>query len=351
MGLVDQLTIRENRDWEAPGSFSRDSAVALACCAVAVLLGAIHAFSARNNIGPDGISYLDISDLIRRGDWMDAVNAYWAPLYPATLAIGLGLLKPSPYWEFSAAQITNFLIYIGALGSFSFLLKTFIEHVNRTARETNVSFPLPRWLWLILGYTFFVWCSLELIGMGHVNPDTDHPDTLLSIFLYLAAALLLRIKMGSVRWRTYCCLGLVLGVGYLVKSPMFPLGVMFVLASVFAAGNLMRGLRLGLVAASLFLAISAPFVYRISKATGHLTFGDNAVINYTSNINQLPRYYWRKSVADPLSSRTYPARQVFAYPAVYQFTMPLRGTYVYWYNPAEWYRGTKAKFDPGDNSR
>jgi hypothetical protein len=346
----EPLIIPETREVKRPRSFWDDWRVVLACLSASALLGAIHALGGRHNMGPDGISYLDLSDVIRRGDWANAVNAYWAPLYPATLAMVLGILKPSPYWEFSAAHLANFLIYIGALGSFTFLLKTFIDDVDLVAREARASFPLPRWLWVVLGYTLFTWCSLELIEMGHANPDTTHPDMLLSIFLYLAAGILLRIKMGSVTWQTYCLLGLALGIGYLVKGPMFPIGISFLVVSVFAAGNLRRGLRLALVAGTLFLAISAPFIYRISRATGHLTFGDNALINYTSNINRLPKYYWHTSPGDP-GFRTYPAKQLFADPPVYQFTMPLRGTYVYWYNPAEWYRGTKARFSFRDNSR
>jgi len=352
MALLNQLpAVRKTHDFrvmpELKGftSFSDRWCVLISCLVVA-LVGAIAALSNRYSMGPDGISYLDISDVIRRGDWIHAINAYWGPLYPVALAVVFSVVKPTPYWEFPAAQLTNFLIYLGALGSFSFLLKTFIDHVDYFAREAKVSHPLPEWLWVIFGYTSFAWCSVQLIGVEHVNPDM-----LLSIFLYLAAAILLRIRMGSVRWQTYCLLGIVLGVGYLVKSPMFPLGIAFVVASVFAAGNLRRGLKLGLAAAALFLVISGPFIYQISKATGHLTFGDNALINYTSNVNRLPKYYWRKSADDPLSSRTYPAKQIYAYPTVFEFTMPLRGTYVYWYNPAEWYRGTKAKFGLRDNTR
>jgi hypothetical protein len=346
MACANQLVIEENDDdLSGSSSLSDSRRVVLGCCAVAVLFGAVDALSSRHSMVPDGISYLDISDAIRHGNWGGAVNAYWAPLYPVVLAIVLGVVKPSPYWEFSIAHLANFLIYIGALASFSYFLRVFIDYVESVAQVAKAPFPLPRWLWVIVGYTSFTWCSLQLIQMEHVNPDM-----LLSIFLYLAAAILLRIRMGNITWQTYLLLGLVIGVGYLAKGPMFPLGIAFLVTSVFAAGNLARGLRLGLVAAVLFFAISLPFVYRISKATGHFTFGDNAVINYTSNINLVPEYYWQQS-STSLSSRTYPAKQLFAYPAVYEFTMPLRGTYVYWFNPAEWYRGVKPRLVIKDNTR
>jgi len=346
MARLNQITFSEVAESTERASLSGTWRVALACCAVSAVLGTIDALSRRHSMVPDGISYLDISDVIRRGDWIHALNAYWAPLYPAALAVVLGILKPSPYWEFPAAHLANSLIYLGALASFSFLLATLISYVDFAALRARAYYPLPKSVWVVLGYILFSWCSLQLIQMEHVNPDM-----LLSIFIYLAAAILLRIKMGSVTWQTYSFLGIVLGVGYLSKSPMFPLGIAFLITSVFAAGKpLWRGVRLGLIASVLFLAIASPFVYQISKATGHLTFGDNALINYTSNVNLLPTYYWQKPDRS-LSSRTYPAKQLFAYPAVYEFTMPWQGTYVYWYNPAEWYRGTKGKFSLRDNTR
>jgi hypothetical protein len=48
---------------------------------VAVGVASINAWIARQAMNPDGISYLDIADAYRRGDWGVAVNAYWRPLY------------------------------------------------------------------------------------------------------------------------------------------------------------------------------------------------------------------------------------------------------------------------------
>ena len=351
---TDQMNVAvapETACVESYGTFFRSWSVSISLV-VALLLGGINGLVHRHSMNPDGISYLDLSDLILKGHWIQATNAYWAPLYPVALAVVRAIVRPSTYWEFSTAQLTDFLMYIGALAAFSVLLKTLLEYLNYLAPEAAVDYPLPQWLWVILGYTFFVWCSLELIGGGHVDTDMNHPDMLLSIFLYLATATLMRIKMGSVTPKTYLVLGTILGLGYWAKSPMFPLAAAFLVTSVLAAGSRVKGLQLGALAAVIFLAISCPLVYAISKETGHLTFGDNAQINYTSNVNQLPKYYWVKNPPDPsIPIRKYPAEQLFAHPAVYRFTMPLRGTYVYWFNPAEWYRGTKSNFSFRDNSR
>ena len=94
----EPLIIPETREVKRPRSFWDDWRVVLACLSASALLGAIHALGGRQIPHPR-IS-LHRSDVIRRGDWANAVNAYWAPLYPATLAMVLGILKPSPYWEF-----------------------------------------------------------------------------------------------------------------------------------------------------------------------------------------------------------------------------------------------------------
>src|SRR5207302_7251773 len=98
----------------------------ICCWCVALTLGAADAWSTRFDANPDGISYLDIGNAYWRGDWHNAINAYWSPLYSWILGFFLKVLKPSAYWEYPVAHLVNFLIYLSALGSFEFFLGTFI---------------------------------------------------------------------------------------------------------------------------------------------------------------------------------------------------------------------------------
>ncbi len=140
---------------------------------VAIGLGLFHAWVNRYVMGSDGISYLDMGDAYLRGDWQMAINGYWSPLYSWLLGLALLVLKPSPYWEFPVVHLVNFIIYLGALLCFAFLLNEVIHHqrVKDDAVAGGGLVGLPEWDWMVLGYTLFMWSSLELITLWYVTPD------------------------------------------------------------------------------------------------------------------------------------------------------------------------------------
>src|SRR6266849_4808446 len=123
--------------------------------AVALALGAAQAWATRFTMNPDGISYLDIGDAYWRGDWHNAINAYWSPLYSWILGFFLKVVKPSAYWEYPLAHLVNFLIYVVALGCFEFFLATFIA--QQKERDESLSeqdeIGIPEWAWWVLGYS------------------------------------------------------------------------------------------------------------------------------------------------------------------------------------------------------
>src|SRR5205085_3133246 len=56
--------------------------------AVLLALAAFQAYAHRYVIGPDGVSYLDLSDAVVTGHWSRLLNLYWSPLYPVLIGIG-----------------------------------------------------------------------------------------------------------------------------------------------------------------------------------------------------------------------------------------------------------------------
>jgi hypothetical protein len=57
-------------------------------------------------------------------------------------------------------------------------------------------------------------------------------------FVYVICGLLVRIRMGSHGWQIFAALGVLLGLGYLVKTAMFPLAFVFIMVGMFAVGNI-----------------------------------------------------------------------------------------------------------------
>lgn len=288
---------------------------------VAILLGALQAWGSRHTMDSDGISYLDHGDAFFRGEWRIAVNAYWSPLYSWLLGLGLFLLKPAPYWEYSVAHLVNFLIYLAALGSFDFLLRELVRQQElrqeRLVPEGLVSFP--PWTCQVLAYTLFIWSSLALITIREVTPDLA-----VAALVYLTVGILLRIRSGRTDWILFIFLGLVLGIGYLTKSPMFLLSFVFLSTCLFSLGPLKTALPRTVVAFATFLLVASPYILAISETTGRLTFGESGRFHYFWYINQ-DRWFSYSGV-----------KKIFHFPPVYEFGTPVQGTYPIWFDPVYW---------------
>ncbi len=308
---------------------------------VAIGLGLLHAWVYRYVMGSDGISYLDMGDAYLRGDWQMAINGYWSPLYSWLLGAALLVLKPSPYWEFPVVHLVNFIIYLGALLCFAFLLNEVIRHqrVQADAVAGGGLVGLSAWAWVVLGYTLFMWTSLELITLLNVTPDMC-----VAAFVYLAAGLIVRMRRGVSGWLTFVALGLVLGFGYLAKAAMFPLAFVFVGVSWWAVGGGRRGAWRAAVAAAVFLVVSSPFLIALSWAKGRVTFGDSGKLSYIWYVNEIGYRHWQ---GEPTGSGTpkHPTRKVMEEPRVYEFGSPVGGTYPHWYDPSYWYDGLAPRFD------
>jgi len=309
---------------------------------LAIVLGALHTWATRHFMNPDGVSYLDMADAYLRGDWSMAVNAYWSPLYSWLIAMAMLFLKPSPYWEFSVVHLVNFAIYLFALGCFDFFLLELTRYHRRQrdrfSRDAVMAFP--EWAWLALGYTLFIWSSLKLITIYLVTPDMC-----VAAIVYLASGILLRIRSGSESWLAFGLLGATLGIGYLAKTPMFPLAFVFLGVGMFSVGSLRRALPRVVFASVIFLLVAAPFVIAISNAKGRFTIGDSAKLNYSWYVNRTNEFvHWQGGLPNG-GTPVHTTRKILDVPAVYEFGTPIGGTYPAWYDPSYWHEGIVPNFD------
>jgi hypothetical protein len=281
---------------------------------LAIVLGLSQAWVSRHLMKPDGISYLDMGDAYFRGDWNMAINAYWSPLYAWLLGLAMRLLRPSAYWEFTVVHLVNFIIYLCALASFDFFLRQLIRCQRINVGAAKESMALPTWAWLVLGYSLFIWSSLILISVKE-----EGPDMCVAAFVYLACAIVLRIRMGELSWLTFGALGAVLAFGYFAKEVMFPLTLVFLAVSVFVVGDLRKALPRVLVATAVFLLVAGPFIVALSRAEGRLTFGNSGRLNYAMAVNGTAPIH----------------RKIFAAPTIYGFRTEVGGTNPEWYDPAQ----------------
>jgi hypothetical protein len=310
------------------------------CLAVAV--GALEVWAHRNDMNPDGISYIEMAEAAARGAGHALVNGYWSPLYPLLLSASFRLFHPAMYWEFALVHAVNFALYLADL----FCLEIFLRELlaaRRAAFSPHNGLPLGEKTVWVLAYLLFLWSSEFWLSPAMVNPDI-----IVAGLVYLATALLLRLYQGKGSWLLFAGLGAVLGVAYLAKTAMFPVSFVF-LASGFllfgrAQGSYATALARCALALAVFLSFASPLVIALSNAKHRLTFGDSGRIAYAEYVNHAPvTTHWQGQPAGT-GIPVHATRMIFADPPVYEFAQPIRGSYPPWYDPSYWYEGIRPRF-------
>ncbi len=307
---------------------------------IALAIGFIQAWSNRFTVTDDGLAYADMGDMLWRGDFQSALNAIWSPGYPFLLGLVFKIAQPQPYLESSTIQLLNVAIFAGSMASFEFFLRQLYRLHQDTGTEAVASLVVPEWAFTTIGYILFLWSAVALISVSMTTPDM-----LLSAFVYLAFGLLVSIRLGSSGYGTFALLGVVLGIGYLAKAPLFLLAFVFLGVAVLLIGDLKRGLPRGLLALAIFAAITAPWIAGISTRIGSLTFGKSGAYLYARVVNDvaIPVHWegWPPEAGTP----EHPTRKLLQKPAIFEFAKPVPGTYPPWQDIYYWYKGIQPHFE------
>jgi len=232
----------------------------------------------------------------------------------------------------------NFGIYLVAIAAFAFFLDELMRRDDGDeagrVRVAETPFRLAAW-------AMFLWSSLHWIRLRGLNPDMA-----VAAVVYVAAALLMRIRRRRGGVRTMIALGALLGVGYLTKATMFPLAGLFIAFAALDVRDWRRTATLFCAGVVAFAAVSAPFIAALSSQKGRLTFSDSGRIHYAWYVNGVRFSHWR---GEPPGHGTpkHPTRQIFDDPEIFEFAAPVGGTFPEWYDPSYWYDGVTPRYVDG----
>ena len=216
----------EKQDPPSPAATPRGAYPRLFFWCVVLISGLLNVWARRNDLSPDSISYIELGSATVRGGLHQIVNAYWSPLYPFLLSLVFRCFHPPVQWEFTLAHLLNFALYIVSFVSFELFLKELILEREAAGESAEKCLPVsPRTLW-IWGCVFFLWASYYWLGPVWVTPDLC-----VAVLVYLATALLFRIRRGQGNWFVFAGFGVLLGLGYLAKAAMFPLSFVFLFSA------------------------------------------------------------------------------------------------------------------------
>jgi hypothetical protein len=133
---------------------------------------------------------MDIGDLIRSHQWAGIVNAYWHPLYAATLALGHSLFHATRFTELHAYYMVNFGIFVLemlAVVAFTDAIIRLRDERAQATDSTPSAFILDKYILRYLGLALLVIASQRKLSLGKVRPDA-----LLQAMLFFGLAALLR---------------------------------------------------------------------------------------------------------------------------------------------------------------
>jgi hypothetical protein len=287
---------------------------------VAILaLAAFQAYAQRFSIGPDGISYLDLSDAVVSGRWSTLVNLYWSPLYPLLIGVGRLIAGAGPRWEVVTMHAVNFVCFVAMFASFEYLLISILDLARRTHRST-LGGPWG----LATAYGFFGVFALTLTPM-----ELTTPDWLASAAILLAFGALLRLSDESLRpRRDASVLGVALGLGALAKSFLVPWAV--VCFVVLAIATRRRGVSITATAVGVCLVFVLPWSLALSLAAGRPTFGDAGRLTFAWYVNgqDVPSLH-----GVPPDARTPRADSILSGVGITGYAP---GTDPMWFDPARW---------------
>jgi hypothetical protein len=337
----------ERARWPRVAEDLQVSRLTLGLRCTGLVMAACQAWLARYSMNPDGISYLDLADAYLRGDFHAALNAYWSPAYSWLLGLALLAFRPSAEWEFTVVHFVNFLAFLAGLASFEFFLRQLLAS-RRLAAENGSGPYLERFPDLALAallYSLFIWTSCYLIGLTFVTPDLC-----VAGIVYLAAGVIVRFRRQTPGLPASAAFGAILGIGYLVKAVLLPLGMVFlVIEACVLAGRRGAFWRIA-ISTSVFGLMVGTFATALSLNCGRRTFGDTAKLNYIWYANQVG-HFSRRDDGELNGARLHPRRLIFPDPPVYEFAGSVRGTYPLWYDPAFWCEGLTWRFDLGRQAR
>jgi len=206
--------------------------------------------------------------------------------------------------------------------------------------EVSERRPLPAWALRSIEYALFFWVSIYMTPAYIVTPDI-----LVMAVVLLSAGIILRIRCGANNQWLFVALGLVLGLGYLSKTSMFPTGIVFLGAALLAVRNLRQTVPPFLSAVFVFVLVSAPFAFALSKSKGRLTWGDSGTINYAEHVNRATAYIHWQGQPPGTGTPKHPTRRVLDSPLVYEYAQPVGGSYPPWTDPSYWYDGIRPHFN------
>jgi len=301
----------------------------LALAALVLLASALEGWYGQPELFGDDISYLDVVNMIRLGDWKTALNPLWSIGYPLLLSVVRLVFPDNIAGEMHAVFCLNLAISFAGYIAFLWLIRE-IFRFHRDSDDRNPSKLSP--LTLVAG-TF----AYLAAAIGCARVSSIGPDLLVAALFFVASGISLRLLKRPAAG-TGIALGVVLGLGYVAKAFFLPLAAIFFAILLYTCIRERRFVPLA-SAVVCWLLFIIPYAVGLSWALGRPTVGESAALNYAFHVNGLPHWMGWQGGPPELGAPIHPVRLLSTDPPVFAFGEPFHVTYPPQYEMPYWYDG------------
>lgn len=293
---------------------------------IGLTLASLLAYTNRYFINTDGLTYIEMGEGLRTGDFGKLVNLACSPLYAILLGIAQILLRTTPVTELPLLKMVNVLCFGLSMAA----CDVWVQRVTRSFQENppTQSLSIPLYAISTLLYALFLTVALSWVKIRLVNPD------MLAFACVLASmTIVLWVRSGAQGYRVFALLGLVLGIGYVTKTYLLVYSVVFLTLAALAAGPVKKAIQGILVATVVLTIVSSPLIGALSYRLGRFSFGEGGSLAYTSELG---------AQGTPLHA----PRELYDYPRVLYFHYDKDCTDAMGFDVAHWSLGLHADFNP-----
>ena len=240
---------------------------------IGLLSGLLLSYTTRHFINGDAVAYIEMGRALRTGNWWGLANLTYSPGYPILLGLAQAVLHTNPLNELQYLRVVNFICFVlGMIACEALLTMVRRDHIRA---DFGTDRPLPFPIIRALSYGMFLICALLLVRVRLMTPDM-----LILAILLLAATAILWIKEDPNGYARFLVLGVILGVGYLVKSFMLPFSLAFFGVAALVGDSWKKAVPRVATAVLMMLIVGAPLMGALSYRMHRFSYGELGGLAY-----------------------------------------------------------------------
>jgi hypothetical protein len=288
---------------------------------------------AGDTVNADGINYIELAQRAASGHLDFAANGYWSPLYAALIAVGLAMAKPLRVDALPVARGVNLAVILLCALAFEWLVAA-LARASRDRESGAAALTTLDVTRRCTAYALFIWGVLRLQQAATVTPDL----LVWTAVSCMAAVLVIR-RTRVLNTREATAFGVLLGVAYLAKAVMLPVGVATLLVFAVLARRRDGGSAAREVAfvCLLYAAVATPLIATQTRTQGHLSFGETGRLNYRWYVSHVGEPRARAEPVETTARRTAanPAQVALStVPGATLYAGELRGSFPHGFDPS-----------------